>query len=168
MELAKGGLKPISPAERLTLTLRFLATGESFRSLSFQFRISKSAISHIVQEVCRAIIANLPCTYLKVPSKKIEWMKIAKQLYDHWNFPNALGAIDGKHITIQKPAGGGSFYYNYKHTHSVVILAISGPNYEQMGDVAMEEYGEIVVLQSCWVMISLVFQNLKKNQAASE
>ena len=130
MELAKGGLKPISPAERLTLTLRFLATGESFRSLSFQFRISKSAISHIVQEVCRAIIANLPCTYLKVPSKKIEWMKIAKQFYDHWNFPNALGTIDGKHITIQKPAGGGSFYYNYKHTHSVVILPISGPNYE--------------------------------------
>ena len=55
MELEKGGLKPISPAERLTLTLRFLATGESFRSLSFQFRISKSAISYIVQEVCKAI-----------------------------------------------------------------------------------------------------------------
>ena len=49
-----------------------------------------------------------------------------------WNFPNALGAIDGKHITIQKPAGGGSFYYNYKHTHSVVLMAISGPNYEYL------------------------------------
>ena len=47
MELEKGGLKPISPAERLALTLRFLATGECFRSLSFQFRISKSAISYI-------------------------------------------------------------------------------------------------------------------------
>ena len=35
--LAKGGLKPISPAERLTLTLRFLATGETYRSVSFQF-----------------------------------------------------------------------------------------------------------------------------------
>ena len=33
---------------------------------------------------------------------------------------------------------------------------------EQMEYVAMEEYGEIVVLQSCWMMISLVFQNLKK------
>ena len=35
VELAKVGIKPKSPAERLTLTLRFLATGESFRSLSF-------------------------------------------------------------------------------------------------------------------------------------
>ena len=24
---------------------------------------------------------------------------------------------------------------------------------EQMGEVAMEEYGEIVVLQSCWMML---------------
>ena len=77
VELAKGELKPISPAERLTLTLRFLATGETFRSLSFQFHISKSAISYIVQEVCRAINANLVCTYLKVHSTKCEWMKIA-------------------------------------------------------------------------------------------
>ena len=35
-----GGHKVISPAERLTLTLRFLATGETFHSLAFQFRIS--------------------------------------------------------------------------------------------------------------------------------
>ena len=71
MELAKGGLKPISPP------------GESFQSLSIQFRISKSAISYIVQGVCRAaIMANLACTYLKVSSTKSKWMKIAKQFYD--------------------------------------------------------------------------------------
>ena len=86
MELAKGGLKPIIPAERLTLTLQFFASGESFQSLSFQFHISKSAISCIVQEVYRAISVNLACTYLKVPSTKSEWMKIAKQFYDRWNF----------------------------------------------------------------------------------
>ena len=38
--LMSGGLKTISPGERLTLTLRYLATGESHRSLSFKFRIS--------------------------------------------------------------------------------------------------------------------------------
>ena len=130
MELEKGGFKPISPAERLTLTLHFLFTGESFQSLSFQFRISMLAISYMLQEVCRAIIVNLACTHLKVPRTNSEWMKIAKQFYDHWNFPNAPGAINGKHITIQKPAGGGSFYYNYKHTHSLVLLAVAGPSYK--------------------------------------
>jgi len=37
----------ISPAERVALTLRFLATGESFHSLAFQFCISRHAISYI-------------------------------------------------------------------------------------------------------------------------
>ena len=39
---------------------------------------------------------------------------------------------------------------------------------EQMGNVEMEGYGEIVVLQSCWMMPRLVFQNLKKYQVVTE
>ena len=39
---------------------------------------------------------------------------------------------------------------------------------ELMGDIAMEEYGEIVVLQSCWIRISLVLQNLKIYQIVIE
>ena len=35
---------------------------------------------------------------------------------------------------------------------------------EQMGNVAMKGYGEIVVLQSCWMMIRLVFQNSKNTK----
>ena len=35
-EEVQGGHCPISPDERLALTLKYLATGESFRSLSFQ------------------------------------------------------------------------------------------------------------------------------------
>ena len=64
----KGGNKVISAAERLTVTLRFLATGKTFQSLSFQFRISDRAISYIVKEVCNAIVKYLIPLYLKGPS----------------------------------------------------------------------------------------------------
>ena len=124
------GGHPISAGERLALTLRFLATGESFRSLHFQFRISRRAVSYIVYEVCKAIHDVLGAVYLKVPSTTQEWSRIACQFEERWNFPNCLGAVDGKHIVMQPPAGAGSHFYNYKHTHSVVLMAVAGPAYE--------------------------------------
>ena len=30
----------------------------------------------------------------------------------------------------KKLADGGLLYYNYKHTHSVILLVVAGPNYE--------------------------------------
>ena len=37
---------------------------------------------------------------------------------------------NGKHIRIQKPKNDGFFYYNYKHTHSIILMAVTGPEYE--------------------------------------
>jgi hypothetical protein len=48
--------KTISVQERLSLTLRFLASDDSFVSLQHLFKISKQAISCIVPEVCGALV----------------------------------------------------------------------------------------------------------------
>lgn len=58
--------QPISPTERLAVTLRYLATGESFRSLQYVFRIPHNTISGIIPEVCDAIYTVLQPKYLKV------------------------------------------------------------------------------------------------------
>ena len=42
--------EPISAGERLSITLRFLATGESQQWLSFAYRIGKATVSKIVRE----------------------------------------------------------------------------------------------------------------------
>ena len=130
--LMSGGFKTISPGERLTLILRYLATGQSHCSLSFHFQISRRTRSYIIQEVCRAIIKNLSGIYLRIPDTLERWNNIAEQFSLCRNFPNAVGAIARKHITIQKPAGGGSFYLNYKHTSSIVLMAVAGPDYESI------------------------------------
>ena len=56
----------ITPAERLSLTLRYLATGDSYHSLSYLYRVPVSTLSQIIPETCDAIYLCLQEDYLKV------------------------------------------------------------------------------------------------------
>ena len=44
----------MTEAEWLTLTLRFLASGDDQRSLAFSFQQGKTTVSHILRETCSA------------------------------------------------------------------------------------------------------------------
>lgn len=46
----------IPPRVRLLVTLRYLATGDSYPSLMYLFRISEPSISRIIPDVCKALI----------------------------------------------------------------------------------------------------------------
>lgn len=122
--------KSIKPDERLAVTLRYLATGESFKSLEYQFRIGRTTISDIVLETCQAIFAALSPDFLKVPKTREEWLGLANKFETHWNFPNGIGAVDGKRINIQQPWNSGSHFYDYKGNNSIILLAAVGPEYE--------------------------------------
>ena len=122
--------KPLSTQEKLVCTIRFLATGESYSSLHYQYRITKSTISQFISEVCSTLVEVLK-DYMAFPKIERDMLDISDQMFEHWQFPNCFGAMDGKHIAIFNPPGGGSTtYYNYKGFYSMVLLGLVKYNYQ--------------------------------------
>ncbi|PNF42933.1 hypothetical protein B7P43_G11835 [Cryptotermes secundus] len=130
--------KAITPNERLTATLHYLATGRTLEDLKFSTRISPLALGRVIPETCKAIY-NLLRKYCKImpsaiclqcPTLQEEWKKVAKECEDRWQFPNCIGAMDRKHVAITPPPGAGSFFFNYKKFHSQVLFGVANANYE--------------------------------------
>ena len=120
----------ISPAERLALTLRYLASGDSPQSLSFSYRIGLTTVHKIIGEVTEAIWSTLlNAGYIKAPESPFEWERIADEFERRWNFPHCCGAMDGKHIRMQAPPSAGRRYFNCKLWHSIVLLAVVSADY---------------------------------------
>ncbi|KAL3222172.1 hypothetical protein MRX96_028909 [Rhipicephalus microplus] len=108
---------------------RFLATGNSYQSLSYSFRVGKSTISQLVPKVCQAIWTVLQPRFLK-PLHEQGIEAIAEQFWCKWNFPNCAGAIDGKHIRLDAPPNSGTLYFNYKQGFSINLMASCDASYK--------------------------------------
>lgn len=69
---------------------------------------------------------------LQLPETENEWLAVAKEFEENWNFPHAIGAMDSKHVCLQAPLNSGTEFYNYKHFSSIVLLALVDANYNFM------------------------------------
>ena len=80
--------------------IRYLAAGISMRSISYMYRLGLSTVSYTIKNTCAAIWEALNLEYLPLPTEDM-WKNIADGFAAKWNFPNCVGAIDGKHVRIQ-------------------------------------------------------------------
>lgn len=121
--------RALEPGLKLAITLRFLATGDKYPTLQYQFRVAHNTISILVPEVCRAITDVYKNELITCPTSAEEWRPIAEEFKNRWNIPHACGAIDGKHVAIRCPPNSGSLYYNYKGFFSIVLMALVDAKY---------------------------------------
>ena len=130
---------PIPPEERPAVTLRYLTTGNTKQSMAFEFKLGRSMVSSIIDEVCEElwhVVAN----FVQPPSAKSDWEKISDDFLEFWNIPHCIGAIDWKHVAMRKPAFSGFLWHNYKGFFSMVLLAICDVRY-CFRFVDVDEYG---------------------------
>lgn len=120
----------ISARDRLSVTLRFLATGNTFQDLSYSTRIAPNTLSQIIPETLKAIITVLGNKVIVCPSTAMEWQIVAEKFYTLWQFPHCLGSLDGKHVNFRPLRTEGSVYRNYKGRDSIVLLGLVDAEYK--------------------------------------
>lgn len=90
--------------------------------------MGKTTVSEIVRDVCIAIWTKLQPLYMPEPTTEM-LKNSAEEFFHRWNYPNCVGAVDGKHVLIQCPNNSGSLYFNYKKFFSFVLMALADANY---------------------------------------
>ena len=121
----------ISADQRLCITLRYLVTGDARCTISSSYRVGTATVGKIINETCDAIWKKLlEEGFLKCPITPAEWQNVAQRFEKLWQFPNCVGAIDGKHVVMQAPHCSGSSFFNYKKTYSIVLMAVCDADYK--------------------------------------
>ena len=86
--------------------------------------------------------------YLKAPQNKEDWTKIGQEFSKECDFPNCLGAYDGKHIAIEYLCYSGSEYFSYKAFFSIVLMAMCDAKYcftlVDVGNYGKKNYAQIL------------------------
>lgn len=131
---------------------RYLGSGCTLKD--YQFRLGPTTIGQIVKSVCKTVKRVLlrEC----IPSFTTErWLDNARVFAERANFPNCLGALDGKHVRIEKPDFSGSQFFNYKKYNSIVLFVVADANY-MFNYIEVGSYGS--------ESDSTIFENSKLNE----
>ena len=114
---------------KLAITLRHLATGETYMPLQYHWLVGQTTICKFVPKVCLAILVEFQEEYLNCLTTPEYWKQIKERLRTRLHVPHTLRALDRKHITMKKPKKSGSAYYVYKSFFTLVLLALVDTEY---------------------------------------
>jgi len=108
---------------KLIVCLKYLATGESVRSLSLMFNLSKKTICKCIHETCE-VLNSLSGEFVKFPEIIEHQNKVKADFANYSGFPGVIGAIDGTHIAIKRPRQDEHIYVNRKGFHSLNVQVV--------------------------------------------
>ncbi|KPJ00652.1 PREDICTED: uncharacterized protein LOC106123115 isoform X2 [Papilio xuthus] len=119
----------VTNPEKLFLTLRFLAHGLSFKSLSHSYYLGRSTVGKIIYQTLHVIWITLRRFHMPCLTEN-DFKKKADDYLMKWQFPNCIGAIGTKNFRIMKSENIRSKNKNSNKYCSLVLQAISDADYK--------------------------------------
>jgi len=98
-------------------------------ALQYEFLLGRSTIGTIVPETCKVIWTILQPKEMPELTSQEQWIDIGNKFYKKTNFPNCIGAVDGKHIRCVNPRNAGSMFFNYKKYFSIILIGVVDAEY---------------------------------------
>lgn len=102
-----------------------MATGDSYKTIAFSYRLGHSTVQSIILDVCSAINKKLQTKFIPTPSIS-DWERISEEFWTKWSFPNCIGALEGKQLVIDSSVKNGTLFY--RKTYSLILLALVDAN----------------------------------------
>ncbi|KAK3929536.1 Putative nuclease [Frankliniella fusca] len=108
----------------------FLATGSYQKFSGALFTIPQPTANGIIRETCEALWDELREEVFP-PMTEESMARTMDGFWERWDFPNMIGALDGKHVNMQnQPNAREGEWLNYKGDFSMVLLGMCDANYK--------------------------------------
>ena len=115
--------KAIPLNERVGIALWRLGTGNSYRTTGITFGQGKSTVIKICEDFMETLVRRKN-EFIKFPEDTRDVTQAIRKMEDIAGFPNAVGAIDGSHISIKAPRINHEDYFNRKQNYSINLQGV--------------------------------------------
>ena len=114
----KNNTSPVPIKKWIAISIRCLAKGDLFLSLSLQFGIGTSTCHSICAEF-ESALCTIHNEYIKFPQNQDQVQRHITNVEETSQIPQIVGIADGSHIPILVPGENKEGYFNQKHVYSV-------------------------------------------------
>ncbi len=115
-----GGKEQLHLRTKLLVFLWFIANKSCYREIGNLFGICETSCCDIVHKILKTFSLYLVAKVIKWPTHN-EMIEISWLIEEMKGFPYVIGMIDGSHIAVRRPRGGGDVFYNRKDFFSIVL-----------------------------------------------
>lgn len=112
---------------KLSAALKFLAQGGYQHQIGQDQHIAlaQQTMSRCLHEVCKAIEKTLCPKHIVFRMSEEEKRDAKRYFFQKFRMPGIIGAVDGTHIQMVRPAVNEHLYFNRKLKHSINAMVVS-------------------------------------------